>query len=163
MVQAADYFADPDEVGLSLKQRLEALNDEDLAAFDKFFSIKMRLSYTWPLWGAAYVIAGCNSEYAFAEFQCWLISRGKDVYEKALKQPDSLADFDIFPMKNDLPYPYLDEYDLIAGLIYEERTGKELPFVPSGQSEPKGKRFKDKTKVLKTLYPNLFAKFWIGG
>jgi hypothetical protein len=162
-VTATDLKAEVEAVAETLKQKLIPLDNQALADFDKFFSIKMRQSYLWELWGAAYVTAGCDSEYAFAEFRCWLISRGQAIFEAALKNPDSLANHDIFLQKNDMPYPYLDEYDLIAGLIYEERTGEELPFVPSGLSEPKGKRFKDKTKVLKTLYPNLFAKFWIGG
>lgn len=162
-VVPSNLMASPDEVSAELKQKLSDLADQQLASFDKHFSIKMRQSYMWELWGAAYVISGCNSEYAFSEFQSWLISRGQNIFEKALLKPDSLAEQDIFFMKDDLPYPYLDEYDLIAGLIYEERSGEELPFVPSGQSEPKGKRFKDKAKVLKTLYPQLFEKFWIGG
>ena len=163
IVVPGDLLAQPDDVAAEFKLKLDQLSNSELTVFDKFFSIKMRQSYTWELWGAAYVVAGCNSEYAFAEFQSWLISRGKMIFEKALVNPDSLADFDIFHMKNGLPYPYLDDYDLIAGLIFEERTGDELPFVPSGQSEPKGMRFKDKTKALKALYPKLFAKYWVGG
>lgn len=163
LVVAKDYLDTPENIGESLKQKLNGLTNDQLAAFDKYFSIKMRQSYTWELWGAAYVIAGCDSEFAFAEFRSWLISRGQTIFESALKTPDSLAEFEVFPFKNEMPYPYLDEYDLIAGLIYEERTSEELPFVPSGQDEPKGKRFKDKTKVLRTLYPKLFAKYWIGG
>lgn len=163
LVTVDNYFETPEKIGENLKQKLNPLDNQCLAEFDVFFSKKMRQTYTWELWGAAYVIAGCDSEFAFSEFRCWLISRGEEIYNSAIKNPDSLADFDVFQIQNDMPYPYLDEYDLIAGLIYEERTGKELPFVPSGQDEPKGKRFKDKTKVLRTLYPNLFAKFWIGG
>lgn len=67
---------------------------------------KMRLSYEWSLWGAAYVIAGCNSEYGFSEFRCWLISRGQTVFETCLAQADNLADFDVVPVKDDLPYPF---------------------------------------------------------
>ncbi len=162
-VVPSNLLATPDVASAELRQKLSNLPDQQLASFDKHFSIKMRQSYSWGLWGAAYVISGCNSEHAFAEFQSWLISRGQKIFDKALLKPDSLANNDIYLMKDDLPYPYLEEYDLIAGLIYEERTGEELPFVPSGKSEPKGKRFKDKTKVLKTLYPKLFDKFWIGG
>lgn len=163
LVQVSNVFATPEQASESLREKLSQLDDQSLRDFDKFFSIKMRQTYHWELWGAAYVVAGCNSEYAFAEFRSWLISRGQEIFEKVLKQPDCLADFDVILIKDDLPYPFLDEYDLIAGLIFEERTGNELPFVPSGQTSPKGKRFKDKSKVLRTLYPKLFAKFWIGG
>ena len=160
LVTASDPFAAPDQIADDLKARLASLTDEQLAAFDKHFNQKMRETYIWPLWGAAFVIAGCNSEYSFSEFRCWLISRGEHIFKATLAQPDNLADFDVVPMKAQLPYPFLDEYDLIAGLLYEERTEDELPFVPSGLSEPKGKRFKDKAKELKKTYPKLYQKYW---
>ncbi|MGX5173327.1 DUF4240 domain-containing protein [Aliikangiella sp. IMCC44653] len=161
LVTASPNLPDAESIGAALTQKLEPLSNQELADFDKHFSLKMRASYTWALFGAAFVIAGCNTEYAFAEFRCWLISCGKATFDKALNDPDSLAEGDIIPFKDDEASPYLDEYDLIAGLIYEQRTGKELPFVPSGQLEPKGKRFKDKPKFLRQSYPNLFAKYWV--
>ncbi|ATC95004.1 DUF4240 domain-containing protein [Pseudoalteromonas tunicata] len=163
LVTANDFFADPEIIADELKSKLTTLDNDQLAAFDKLFSQKMRLSYEWSLWGAAYVIAGCNSEYGFSEFRCWLISRGQTVFETCLAQADNLADFDVVPVKDDLPYPFLDEYDLIAGMIYESRTEDELPFVPSGLSQPRGKRFKDKSKELKKVYPKLYQRFWTQG
>ena len=160
IVQANNPLADSETIATELKKKLSPLSDQELADFDKYFNQRMRLSFTWPLWGAAFVIAGCDSEYAFAEFRCWLISRGKMIFDQTLKNPDDLADFEVIPLVDNNPAPYLDDYDLIAGLIYEERTGKELAFIPSGQSEPKGKRFKDKAKLLQAQYPKLFAKYW---
>lgn len=54
---------------------------------------------------------------------------------------------------------FLDEYDLIAGMIYESRTEDELPFVPSGLSQPRGKRFKDKSKELKKSVSKVISTF----
>ena len=159
LVTATDVFSSSDELAQQLKDRLTSLDDETLAAFDKAFNLKMRESYRWDLWGAADLIAACNSECAFSEFRCWLISRGQDVFEKTLKKPDDLADFDIMSRKEQQPYPYLDEYDLIAGQLYEDRVGEELPFILSGQDQPKGKRFKDRPKLLKTNYPKLFSQY----
>ena len=162
LVTTSDYSLSAEEVCAQLRSKLEPLDNTALAAFDKSFSQKMRLSYRWDLYAAAYIIAGCNSEYAFAEFRSWLISRGQDIFENALLQPDDIADFNIMSYQEDRPYPYLEEYDLIAGLIYEERCGQELPFVPSGQDQPKGKPFKDKTKYFRTHYPKLFKRYWVG-
>lgn len=160
LVTVDDKTADPESVTQRLKTLLADLNDEQLIAFDKQFSICMRQSYTWDLFGAAFVMAGCNDDYGFSEFRCWLISRGEAVFNKAVTNPDSLADCTPVYHLNEQPYPYLDEYDLIAGLLYEERNDDELPFVPSGLDQPKGKRFKDKPKFLKLIYPQLFAKYW---
>lgn len=160
LVTARDPLATSDELAQQLTDKLNPLTDEQLAAFDKHFSLKMRDSYTWRLWGAAYIIGGCNSEYAFAEFRCWLISRGQDIFEQALKKPDTLAELDVLKDDEGDPLPYLEEYDLIAGQLFEARNEHELPYLPSGQSQPFGKRFKDTNKYLKTSYPNLFAKYW---
>jgi len=159
LVTASDVFATSDQLAEQLKARLTPLDNETLAAFDKAFNLKMRESYRWDLWGAAYLIAACNSEFAFSEFRCWLISRGQEVFERTLKKPDDLADFDVMSRQEQQPYPYLDEYDLIAGQLYEDRVEQELPFMPSGQDQPKGKRFKDRPKLLKTNYPKLFALY----
>lgn len=160
LVTVADKTAEPESVTQRLKGLLADLDDEQLVAFDKQFSICMRQSYTWDLFGAAFVMAGCNDEYGFSEFRCWLISRGESVFNTAITNPDSLADCTPVYHLNEQPYPYLDEYDLVAGLLYEERNDDELPFVPSGLEQPKGKRFKDKPKFLKQSYPNLFSKYW---
>jgi len=160
LVQAPDFHAAPEEIANNLKQQLETLSDEELADFDKYFNQKMRLSYTWDLWAAAFIICGCNSEYAFSEFRSWLISRGRAIFTKTLEYPDNLASYDVIPVKDEQPYPYLDEYDLLAGQIYEERNDDELPFVPSGVDEPQGKRFKNKAKFLKEKYPELFQLYW---
>ena len=64
-----------------------------------------------------------------------------------------------FPLIVQYPYPFLQEYDLMAGQLYENRTGHELPFVSSGQSSPTGKKFDDRPKSLNKTYPQLGARF----
>ncbi|CAM3771368.1 MULTISPECIES: DUF4240 domain-containing protein [Pseudoalteromonas] len=160
LVTVEDKTAEPESVSERLKSLLSDLTDDQLIEFDKQFSICMRQSYTWELFGAAFVMAGCNDDYGFSEFRCWLISRGEAAFNAALENPDSLAECTPVYHLNEQPYPYLDEYDLIAGLLYEARNDDELPFVPSGLEQPKGKRFKDKAKFLKLAYPQLFAKYW---
>ncbi|MDR6962291.1 DUF4240 domain-containing protein [Shewanella putrefaciens] len=143
----------------ALKQKLTELSNEELKAFDKIFSQQMRRSYLWSVWGAAYIITGCDSEYAFAEFRCFLISLGQERYDAVITHPDSLARLSAWPEKDGYAYPFVDEYDLIAGQLYEDRTGQELPFMPSGKATPVGKKFSTKPKDLKQQYPELSARF----
>ncbi|ACJ27364.1 Conserved hypothetical protein [Shewanella piezotolerans WP3] len=143
----------------TLKQKLEPLSNQELRDFDKIFGQQMRRSYSWTVWGAAYIITGCDSEYAFAEFRCFLISLGKDWYDKVVESPDELGNLTQWPEKDGYAYPFLDEYDLIAGQLYEERADDELPYVPSGQASPAGKKFSHKKKQLKATYPLLSAAF----
>ena len=143
----------------TLKQKLEPLSNQELRDFDKIFGQQMRRSYSWTVWGAAYIITGCDSEYAFADFRCFLISLGKDWYDKVVESPDELGHLTEWPEKDGYAYPFLDEYDLIAGQIYEDRVDDELPYVPSGQASPAGKKFSHKKKQLKATYPLLSAAF----
>lgn len=143
----------------ALKQKLTELSNEELKAFDKMFGQQMRRSYLWSVWGAAYIITGCDSEYAFAEFRCFLISLGQEHYDAVITHPDSLARLSAWPEKDGYAYPFVDEYDLIAGQLYEDRTGQELPFMPSGKATPVGKKFSTKPKDLKQQYPELSARF----
>ena len=143
----------------TLKQKLAPLTNEQLRDFDKIFGQQMRRSYSWSVWGAAYIITGCDSEYAFAEFRCFLISLGKDWYDKVVESPDELGNLTEWPEKDGYAYPFVDEYDLIAGQLYEERANDELPYVPSGQATPTGKKFSHKKKQLKATYPLLSAAF----
>lgn len=160
IVTASTPASAPKDAAAELRSKLINASNQDLAEFDKYFSLNMRKAFTWNVWGAAFVMAGCNSEDAFIEFRSWLISRGQKDFDRALESADSIADFRDIPMLNQLYYPYLDDYDLIAGIIFEERNNQELDFVPSGALQPKGKRFKDKPKFLKNQYPKLFAKYW---
>ena len=47
----------------ALKLKLSKLSDEELKVFDKLFGQQMRRSYLWSVWGAAYIITGCDSDY----------------------------------------------------------------------------------------------------
>ncbi|MEE1980055.1 MULTISPECIES: DUF4240 domain-containing protein [Shewanella] len=143
----------------ALKLKLSKLSDEELKVFDKLFGQQMRRSYLWSVWGAAYIITGCDSDYAFAEFRAFLISLGQASYEAVIAQPDSLAKLTAWPEKDGYAYPFIEDYDLIAGQLYEDRTGKELPFMPSGKATPVGKKFSTKPKDLRLQYPELSARF----
>ncbi|NKF49393.1 DUF4240 domain-containing protein [Shewanella sp. WXL01] len=148
-----------DECGAALKQQLLALDSDSLKAFDKMFGQLLRKSYTWDLWGAAYVVTGCDSEHAFTEFQCFLISLGEQAFNDIVANPDNLADIADWPKVDDYAYPFVEDYDLMAGQVYEDRTGEELPFVPSGSHTPAGKKFNNKPKFLRKAYPKLSNLF----
>lgn len=159
LVTRTDAAQPQESLAQALKQKLTELSNEELKAFDKMFGQQMRRSYLWSVWGAAYIITGCDSEYAFAEFRCFLISLGQERYDAVVANPDSLARLSAWPEKDGYAYPFVDEYDLIAGQIYEDRTGQELPFMPSGKATPAGKKFSTKSKDLKQQYPDLSACF----
>lgn len=72
---------------------LESLTSDEVAGFlRQFFQHLIELNL-WRLWGAGYVIAGGMSDDGFHYFRSWVIGKGKWVFDAALSDPDSLADF----------------------------------------------------------------------
>jgi hypothetical protein len=47
---------------------------------------------TWALWGAAHLITGGCSDEGFDCFRGQLVALGREVFENAVADPDSLAD-----------------------------------------------------------------------
>ncbi len=63
------------------------------------------------------------SDDGFLDFRGWLISQGKEVYMKTLKNPDSLADVDAVPLDG---YYQWETFTYIASEAYEEHTGEDI-------------------------------------
>lgn len=149
-----------EEANPTLKNRLNQLSDNELAEFDELYSRLVKKLWDWKYWGAAYVMCGCRSEYDYLDFCNWIMSRGQNLYNNFMADPDCLADLKDIPLKDDLPYPYIDELDLTPGLLYEEKTGKELVHYNVAVVPLLGKKTKDNKKFLKETYPKLFSRFW---
>lgn len=149
-----------DEINASLKSRLDKLSNEELATFDELYSRQLKRLWDWQYWGAAFVMCGCRTEYDYLDFCNWVMSKGKAVYDAFIVSPDCLAEIEDIPFKDELPYPYIDELDLLPGLLYEEKTGQELVHYNVAIIPLSGKKTKDNKKYLKEHYPKLFERFW---
>jgi hypothetical protein len=73
------------------RTQLERLPPDDILGFKLRFNDLINRAYGVDLWGAAYLINGGCSDDGFYDFRVWVIARGKEVYESALADPDSLA------------------------------------------------------------------------
>lgn len=138
--------------GDMLRRVLSPLTPEELVSFDSHFTRHLSRAYKWDLWGAAYLINGGSSDDGFAYFRAWLIMQGRDVYERALLDPDSLAEL------CDEPGEEADCEDVlyVAGEIFAEKTGSEME-PSSGEhmetDEPAGERWEE--DELPRLLPKL--------
>ncbi|MFC0029965.1 DUF4240 domain-containing protein [Micromonospora chaiyaphumensis] len=52
-------------------------------------------SYGWGLWQAAYLINGGCSDDGFEYFRGWLLTQGRETFERAVADPDTLADLPV--------------------------------------------------------------------
>src|SRR5215471_9411707 len=73
-----------------LRKKLEALPPREIVEFDRIFTQLHHDAYRWDLWAAAYIIEGGCSDDGFTDFRSWLISMGRDVYDAALRDPETL-------------------------------------------------------------------------
>lgn len=147
---------DPETAGGELAARLDALEAEVIAAFQHHFDEEHARGYTWPLWGAAYLMEGGCSDDGFEYFRYGLISRGRKIFESALADPDSLAvllDEDDF-LSN-------EEFGYVAREVYENKTGNEIPRDGAGHpADPAGEDWDfDDEELCAARLPKLWAKF----
>lgn len=134
----------------TLRAQLDALDTDELVAFDATFSVLHRQAYRWDLWGAAYVMHGGCGDDSFIDFRNWLISEGEQVYRAALRDPDSLADL---PQVEDCT---LEGIGYVAGTLLEQRHAETAR--PQGApASPAGDEWDEDD--LAELFPRLSALY----
>lgn len=135
-----------------IKGAISQLSGREATAFAAIFDSKMDEAYSWPLWGAAYVINGGCSDDAFADFRASLISRGRTSFEQAIADPDALAagDFDEQAWFHEgYQYAVTDGARLAGGSV--PARASPHPDQPAGQEWAEEKVY--------ALYPKLSEKF----
>jgi Protein of unknown function (DUF4240) len=75
-----------------LRTVLTRRTPDEIIEWNHIFDRLAAEAYTVDLWGAAYTINGGASDDGFYYVRCWLICMGREVYEAAVVNPDSLAD-----------------------------------------------------------------------
>ncbi|MDT9684517.1 DUF4240 domain-containing protein [Streptomyces sp. TRM76323] len=116
---------DPEDHADLLVERLVRLDPDSVLDFARHFEARYARAYTWDLRAAAAVLLGGAGDDAFDSFRCWLIGQGREVFEGAVHDPETLAelleDFD----------PAVDgdgeELGYAADEAYEQLTGVEAP------------------------------------
>jgi hypothetical protein len=134
----------------ALRQQIAVLSKDEALEFAQHFDSMMDKAYNWPLWGAAYVINGGCSDDSFTDFRSSLISRGRQAFERALADPDSLAGEDF-----DESEWFYEGYQYAVTDGVEAVAGSRPP--RTAQTEPSGKDWQE-DQVYK-LFPKLAAKF----
>jgi hypothetical protein len=136
-----------------LEEELDKLPLEEVQSFDDHFTNCLDRAYTHKLWGAAYVIGGGCSDDGFWDFRSTLITCGRDIFERALKNPESLADLDR-DLVDDLQ---VEGLQYIAGKVAERKGGELRGRAQPHPKEPAGEKW-DEADVAQ-LYPKLAKKF----
>jgi hypothetical protein len=148
---------DPEEQVVMLRTRLTAYPLEEIISFDRILWQLMDDSYTWDLWAAAYILNGGCSNDCFDYFRGWLVAQGEQVFNDAMRDPETLASVAVFEEVE------LENMLSVAETAYEQVTGKDYNFSDTGTAkswifvEPKGEVWDEDTVDEK--YPKLAAAF----
>ncbi|MEG3086121.1 DUF4240 domain-containing protein [Sphingomonas sp. PB4P5] len=163
---SARLEADTDAQLADLKLSLSRLTPDQIGQFEKIFDATMRRSYNWDLWEAAYVANGGASDDGFEYFRCWLISKGRKVFEQVLADPDRLADL-LAPSEagGDLEF---EEFAYVARQAWAAKSGRdwnEMPVIADMiyEQQPTGRAFSEDGEELARRYPKLWKRFGGGG
>jgi hypothetical protein len=76
------------------------------------------------MWCAGWIMNGGCSDDSFEYFRLWVISRGREVYENARRDPDSLISVADTPVPEGLFD--LESLWYVANDAFEQKTGKDL-------------------------------------
>jgi hypothetical protein len=105
-----------------LVHKLQKCSLEEIACYQLRTELLMGASFLSDLWCAASLMNnGCSND-GFDYFRCWLISRGKEVYQEALQKADSLVT-QIDPSKQFYDF---ERFGYIAHSVFEQKTGENL-------------------------------------
>ena len=139
-----------------LEERLSRLPPQQIVDFARFRRQLDERAYTWDIWGAAYLIEDGCSDDCFRDFRAYLISLGRPTFERALRDPDSLAD-----VVQDAEAGNWENADNVAPDAYESATGEDIPVDDSDPSgPPRGEAWDDESQeTLVRRYPALAARF----
>lgn len=161
LVQASARDGASSDVQIArLRASLNALTVPEIEAFQRVFDEKLAQAYSWDLWGAAYVIHGGASDDGFEYFRRWLISRGRQIFDTAMADPDSLAEL----IPEDPPGALEnEEIGFVAMEIWARKTGRGPAEMPGGANiqaaEPSGVPFEEEEEALARRYPRLWRRF----
>ena len=144
-----------------LRSNLRRLTPAQIVDFHTLFARFLQESYSWDLWGAAYVANGGASDDGFEYFRCWLISRGRKVFEAVRADPDALAA--VVPGDNSGELEF-EQFAYVAGEVWAEKTGKDFSAMPLAadlafSGKPSGVPFNEDAGELARRYPRLWKRF----
>jgi hypothetical protein len=158
--RTAIHESDPERQLESLSAALSRLSPDEIEAFEAAFSRQMQRAYTWDLWGAAYVAHGGASDDGFEYFRRWLISKGREVYERVLAEPDDLADMLVADVEGVLEF---EDFAYVARDVWVRKTGGSAEEFAAGGAmaggAPRGEPFEDDAAHLSARYPKLWRRF----
>jgi hypothetical protein len=77
----------------ALTAALKRLSAKEIIAFENMFRRKLADAYLFPVLAANFIIESYVSDDVFESFRAWLVSQGRQRFEAALADPESICDW----------------------------------------------------------------------
>src|SRR5437773_8570912 len=107
-----------------LIEQLEKLLPKEIVGFRLRTDKLLYDTYNSDMWCAGYIMNGGCSDDMFEYFRLWVISRGREVYENAKADPDSLVA--VADIKVPEGFFAFEPFWYVALKAFENRTGNNL-------------------------------------
>jgi hypothetical protein len=104
---------------------------------------------------AAGLLLGGVGDDSFADFRTWLVCHGRETFERALADPDTVVDLSYDEDEED--FGSAEEFGYVAEDVYEERADAEAP----DDEAERGDGFDDglfDEQTLRARYPRLWTR-----
>jgi hypothetical protein len=148
----------------TLSNNLDALSPEKIGEFSDHLLHLVREGYQRSVCGFSLAIQGQTTDDDFEDFVYWIISKGRDFYEQALKDADELVDFtmdwnefDQFMMKEVIQKKYAEKANASEKYIDIEMIPCSIRFVY--KSKANGEDFEWSEEQLRKKFPKLVDRF----
>lgn len=133
----AGVGGEPDAVAARAVALLAERDPADIVGYAQHQRRVLVASYRVDLWGAAYLINGGASDDGFEYFRGWLMTQGREVFARAVADPDSLAELPQVRAAS-LSGEEFECEDMLAVAweAYRKATATELPSVQDAAPVP---------------------------
>jgi len=101
-------------------RRLSKLSQQDIIDFECLLRERIIECDNYDLIAALKIISGGVSDDSYLYLRCWLIGKGRRIFESALRQADSISD-----ALGDAEVPDFEGLLYVATKAYEINTGKK--------------------------------------
>ena len=118
-----------------LERELGRLDPSQIEAWNQHFWSLMKEANSYEMWGVAAIYGESSSYDTFQDFRSSLISCGRKFFEPVLRDADNLADYD------GNSYLAQEGYQYVAGQVYTQLTGDEIPLDLPEQQGPSGEHW----------------------
>jgi hypothetical protein len=130
-----DFEASRERQLTRLWDLLDQLPAEEVQAFDQHFADRMKEAYIpatkrdkWGspldgLWGVAFQLAGGCSNDMFLDFRSWLISMGREFFEAAVRDPNTVLDL-AEQAEDDSDILFFESFQYVPSRVWRQKTGQ---------------------------------------